>query len=140
MKNKLLILLSALLLTITSFASSELNPYVENMWARKCEQGKTTAIYFDIYNKVNVDEELLSASADVAEMTEIHKTVTENGVSQMVRIDRLVIPAEQSVKFQPKGIHIMLMGVKQKLSPGDEFFLNLTFKNAGKKIYKVIVK
>jgi len=140
MKNKLSILLSALLFTITSFAAQASNPYVENIWARKCDQGKTTAVYFNIHNKTNVDEELLGASTDVAEMTEVHKTVTENGVSQMVHIDRLVIPADQSVKFQPKGIHIMLMGVKQKLNAGDEFYLHLTFKNAGKKTYKVIVK
>lgn len=140
MKTKLTMLLSALLITITSFAYSGPNPHVDKLWARQAEKGNTTAIYFDIYNKSNVDEELLGANTDVAEMTEIHKTVTENGVSQMVRIDRLVIPADQSVKFQPKGMHIMLMGLKQKLNPGDELYLKLIFKNAGTQTFKVIVK
>jgi len=140
MKKKISLLVSFLLFTLTSFACEKHNPYLDNIWARSCDPHKTTAVYFDITNKLDKDEELLDAHTNIANMTEVHKTVTENGISQMVHIDRLVIPANKSVTFKPKGLHIMLMGVKQKLSPGDKFDLELTFKNAGKRTYEVTVK
>ncbi|MCH9753848.1 MAG: copper chaperone PCu(A)C [Alphaproteobacteria bacterium] len=127
-------------LAITNFTLACDSVSLNDMWARTCKKNNTSAVYFDIKNDSEEDEIILSANADIAHMTEIHKTVTENGISQMVHIDRLVLPAGKTVTFKPKGLHIMLMGVKQDLNSGDTFYLELEFKNAGSKIYKVNVK
>jgi periplasmic copper chaperone A len=113
---------------------------LKDAWARVGKTGKTSAIYFTIENNMHEDEELIGAHTSIAHMTEIHKTVTENGISQMVHIDRLVLPAEKTVVFKPKGLHIMLMGLKKDLTPGEEFELELEFKHSGKKTHKIKVK
>ena len=115
-------------------------PLLDDIWARPGDVGKTSAIYFEITNPLAKDEELVAAHTDVASMTEIHKTVVEKGISQMVHIDRLVIPAGQTIHFKPKGLHIMLMGLKQHLKSGDKLFLELSFKHAGIKTYDVTVR
>jgi hypothetical protein len=140
MKKKLQFLTAAIFLIITNFASACDSLSLNDIWARTCKAHNTSAVYFEITNNSDKDEEVLLANADIAHTTEVHKTVTENGISQMVHIDRLVIPAGKTVTFQPKGLHIMLMGVKQDLNSGDTFYLELEFKNAGSKIYKVKVK
>jgi len=113
---------------------------LDNVWARPGKMGKTSAIYFSIENNMNHDEHLIGAHTSIAHMTEIHKTVTENGISQMVHIDRLVLPAKKTILFKPKGLHIMLMNLKKDLVPGDEFELELEFQNLGKKKHVVKVK
>lgn len=140
MKNNLKFLTAILLFIVANFATAHDSLSIENIWARTCRTNNTSAVYFQITNDSNVDEELLGARTDLFHMSEIHKTVTEKGVSQMVHIDRLVIPARKTVIFAPKGLHIMLMGAKQNLNAGDTFYLELDFKNAGRKIYKVKVK
>ena len=140
MKKSILLFITILSISIASFSCEKHSPFITNAWARTGEVKANTAIYFEITNDLAIDEELLSASTTVADITELHKSVIENGISQMVHIDRLVIPAKKSVTFKPKGLHVMLMGLKQSLRSGDEFDLELTFKNAGIKKSKVIVK
>lgn len=40
---------------------------------------------------------------------EMHETVTRDGISRMVALDEILIPAGQSVQFEPGAKHLMLM-------------------------------
>jgi copper(I)-binding protein len=113
---------------------------MKEAWARRANAESNSAVYLDIENELDLDEELLGVTTNIADITSIHKTVIDNGISQMVHIDRLVVPAKNKVQLKPKGIHIMLMKLKKSLKPGEEFEVSLNFKNAGVKNCKVIVK
>lgn len=140
MKKIISVLIAAISISFFGFACEKHNPSIKDVWARPANAEGNSAIYLDIQNNLDKDEELLGVSTNVADITEIHKTVIDNGISQMVHIDRLVVPAKKAVNLKPKGIHIMLMKLKRTLKSGDEFDLSLNFKNAGIKSYKVFVK
>jgi copper(I)-binding protein len=55
-----------------------------------------------------------------------------NGVMQMHQLDSgLPIPAGGSVVLEPSSYHLMLIGLKKPLTPGETFPLTLTFQKAG---------
>lgn len=112
---------------------------VTDAWTR-ASNGKTSASYMQIKNNQDKDVVLVSVTSDVASIVELHKTVTENNISQMVHIDRLVIPAHNEVILKPKGLHIMLIDLKKKLEKGDAVQLTLNFENTKSVVANTIVK
>ncbi|MCS7170141.1 MAG: copper chaperone PCu(A)C, partial [Candidatus Kapabacteria bacterium] len=64
--------------------------------------------------------------------TELHETVRDTaGRTQMRKIERIVIPARDSVVLRPGGLHVMLYELPQALRPGDTLRLRLRFAQAG---------
>lgn len=72
-----------------------------------------------------------AASADYAS-TALHETRNKGGVSEMVHVDKITIPAHGTVAFQPGGYHIMLMKVKKPIKPGDRVAITLLFEGGAK--------
>lgn len=130
--KKLLVLIftSIFLLTACGAVSKKgTEVKVHDPWARPAFENGNTAVYLLIHNHSNVADELLSASTDIAEVTEIHKSeVDANGVMQMNLQDSVPLPVDAEIHFEPGGLHIMLTGVKQDLNVGDTFTLTLHFK------------
>ena len=70
------------------------------------------------------DVELLSVTSPYIKRTEIHETVTENGLSKMRGIESINVPAGRTVKLEPGGKHLMLWGVNSgSVSDGKLFFI-----------------
>lgn len=89
-----------------------------------------SAAYMVIENKGSASDKLLSASGDVADMIQVHQTKEKDGMMVMEEVaGGLEIPANGSVELRPASYHIMLMGVKRELKPGDTFKLTLTFQS-----------
>jgi len=61
-------------------------------------------------------------------------------VASMVKQDYVEVPAGGDLSFAPGGYHVMLMGLKQELKPGDSFPLMLTFEKAGQLTVQVVVQ
>jgi copper(I)-binding protein len=61
----------------------------------------------------------------VAEVVELHTHVEEGGMMRMRRIERIALPVGESVQLQPGGLHVMLIGLKRDLHPGDLIDLTL---------------
>ncbi|WP_342278394.1 copper chaperone PCu(A)C [Candidatus Tisiphia endosymbiont of Myopa tessellatipennis] len=115
-----------------------------NAWARPsatASKNNNSAIYFEIFNDSDLDYNLVNVSSDIANKVELHKSfVDEKGVSKMVKLDKLVIPAKSSAILQPGGMHIMLLDLKTILKVGDNFDLFLYFDNGLQKVVQVEVK
>ncbi len=115
-----------------------------NAWARPSatvSKNNNSAIYFEIFNDSDLDYNLVNVSSDIANKVELHKSfVDEKGVSKMVRLDKLVIPAKSSAILQPGGMHIMLLDLRTILKVGDNFDLSLYFDNGLQKVVQVEVK
>ena len=91
-------------------------------------RSKNAAIYFKMLNQSNNQITLTSISSDVADITELHKTITDaKGVSSMQKVDKVVIPANSSFEFKPGADHIMLIGLKKDFVTGDKLTINLHF-------------
>lgn len=58
-------------------------------------------------------------------------TTMGGGMMQMRPVDRIDIPAGQSVALKPGGYHIMLLDLQAPLETGGKLELTLTFEKAG---------
>ncbi|MDU0353200.1 copper chaperone PCu(A)C [Paraglaciecola aquimarina] len=88
-----------------------------------------TSAYFTVENKSNQDEFLISASSKVANKTELHNHVHQDGMMKMQQQAEVKIPAGQSVHFAPGGLHIMLFGLQHTLQEGQDVPLSLQTKS-----------
>ena len=111
---------------------------VNHVWARPGLAGGNSATYFVIENGTGTDDTLLSASSDVASAVELHMTSMQDGNMQMMHQEAVPVPAGET-EFKPGGLHVMLIGLNQELSPGDTFSLTLDFATAGEMPLQVVV-
>jgi hypothetical protein len=102
---------------------------VRNYWTRAAAKGGNGAAYMLIDNGTSMHHELIGASSDVADATEIHLSKMENGVMQMERQMAVSLPTGEMVEFKPGGLHVMFIGLKQDLKVGDSITLTLAFKD-----------
>lgn len=92
----------------------------------------TGVVYMTITNEGDVDDELVGATTDRAQMVEVHEMVVEDEVGRMVPVDGpLEIPAGESVALEPGGLHVMLIGLTDDIRLGDTFDVTFTFAEAG---------
>ena len=114
---------------------------IEGAFARASSgHGKNSAAYLSIHNHSPNGDYLIDAKTNIAAMTSIHNHINDKGIMKMRAVKKIVIPANGSIKLQPGGFHIMLMGLKKPLLEGDKFDLTLIFKKAGTVLCPVLVK
>ena len=102
---------------------------IKNAWVRQNIPPQTmTAAYLAIHNE-GMATALVSASTPAAEVAEIHVMTTDGNIMRMKKIDHLPIPEDGSATLQPGGNHLMLIGLRRDLAPGDSLALTLTFAN-----------
>jgi copper(I)-binding protein len=111
---------------------------VTGAWARPGLVDGNSAVYFTIDNPTAIEDTLLSASSDVAGSVELHMTMMEGDNMQMMPQKEVPVPVGKT-EFKPGGLHVMLVGLKQDLKPGDTFSAMLKFKTAGEKSLEVTV-
>lgn len=75
-------------------------------------QEKTVG-YFTAHNAGAADLVLRSARSAGARAVEMHITTDDGGVARMRRLQEVVIPAGDTVRFEPGGRHLMLFGVPE---------------------------
>jgi copper(I)-binding protein len=128
---------------------------VENAWARRApamiEGGQSGqgigamaagngAVYVTISNHGSGADALLSASSDVANTVELHETMAQDGKMVMRPLQKIDVPAGGTLEMKPGGYHIMLLGLKQDLTPGETINVGLSFEKAGQMSVKAPVK
>ncbi|SNB70676.1 copper chaperone PCu(A)C [Thermoflexus hugenholtzii] len=100
----------------------------------------TSAVYFVVRNEGDQPDALIGAATDVAETVELHETRMEGDVAKMHPVPRVEVPARGQVEFRPRGLHVMLIGLRRDLKVGDTFTLTLRFEKSGEKQVTVTVK
>ena len=97
--------------------------------------GMTAVGYLQIENDGRSDDRLLGAHSTAADSVEIHQMRTTGGMMQMRPLkEGLAVPAGARVDLRAdaaSGYHLMVIGVKQQLNPGDRLPLVLDFEKAG---------
>jgi copper(I)-binding protein len=129
-------ILAVVLAACAAAGSGELQ--VNDIWARPGLAGGNGAIFFVIDNPGAADL-LLSASSDVAEAVELHKTVMQDDNMQMVQQMNVPVPTGETV-FKPGDLHVMLIGLKNDLKAGDKFSVTLNFEKTGEKTLSITVR
>ncbi|MGH8752648.1 MAG: copper chaperone PCu(A)C [Burkholderiales bacterium] len=102
---------------------------VTHAWVRATAPGQRVAgAYLEISSAV--PNKLIAASSPLAGSVEIHSMRLKNGVMEMRQLESLELPAKQTVKLEPGGLHIMLLDLKRPLKLGDKVPLRLTLQRA----------
>jgi copper(I)-binding protein len=108
-----------------------------NAWARRAPAmgamggAGTGAVYVRFSNSSSQADALVSASTDVAQTVELHETKQEGGVMKMRPVKTIPVPAGGTTELKPGGYHIMLLGLKHDLKPGDKVAVTLEFEHGG---------
>lgn len=93
--------------------------------------GDVGAVYFEVHAE-GLDDTLVSASAEIADDTQLHTVVTEGATSSMQRVEGIPIDAGGHITLQPGGYHVMLLGVEAIPEVGSTFEVVLEFERAGR--------
>ena len=106
---------------------------VTDAWARPAmSMGGAGAAYLTITNGTAQDDALLAVRTAAAANPEIHETTAMgSGMTGMQPVDKVPVPAGQTVRLEPGGYHIMLINLTSELKAGTTIQLTLTFQKAG---------
>ena len=127
MKRVLVSVLTIIVILSGCVAPATEGVEVRAAWARPAAQGGNGAVYFVI--RSSEADELVGVVSDVAEAVEMHESTMNEDVMEMRQLVSVPLQAGGEVVFEPGGLHIMLVGLKQDLKLGDEFEITLQFRN-----------
>ncbi|TKD13871.1 copper chaperone PCu(A)C [Rhodobacter capsulatus] len=94
---------------------------------------QAAAGYFTIVNAGDSADRLTAVEVDFATMAMLHASETDaGGVTRMVDVAAVEVPAGATVKFAPGGLHVMFMGLSAPIAEGVLLPGTLVFDHAGK--------
>lgn len=96
-------------------------------WAPEVSNSPGTgAIYLRIVNESYHPEYLHRVTSAVATRVELHRTAPSG---RMTKVDQLEIPYDDQLDMRKAGYHLMLIGLKRRIEPGETVPLELTFSD-----------
>lgn len=111
-------------------------------WSRATAEGAPVGVaYMTIKNTGAIAITLVGGTTPLAETVEVHTMTMEGEVMRMRPLsDGLQIPPGGAVELKPGANHLMLIGLKRKLTEGESLPLTLTFEPAATITVEVAVK
>jgi copper(I)-binding protein len=103
---------------------------VDDPYVRAVPPGQPNSASFMVL--LNGDEQahkLVDARSPVAKVVELHTHLQEDGMMKMRRVQAIELPAGETTTLAPGGLHVMLIGLQQKLVPGEMVALTLVFED-----------
>ena len=108
------------------------NLQVTQAWSRPTPPTASVGVvYFWITNSGTQADRLLELSSPIAGKAEIHESRNVQGAMQMRAVTYVNCPPGSTVKIEPGGLHVMLVGLTRPLVAGTVFALTLQFRDAG---------
>ncbi len=107
---------------------------VSDPYVRAMPPGQPTSLAFmGLTNNSDRDIALTNAEGTVAKTLELHTHTMQDGMLQMRKVEKIDLPAKQTVMLETGGLHVMLIGLNHDLKPGDSISLTLVFNDGSKK-------
>lgn len=135
--NRCMFALAAATLALNTAMADDYNVgklHIDHAHARATVPGQSSAAaYISVENKGQVSDKLLSVASPIAKSAEVHSMSMDGDMMRMREVSELELkPSARIVMHPGGGYHIMLVGLKQPLKPGEKIPLNLRFEKAGK--------
>ena len=109
------------------------DPLISMAWVGESVPGQTTAtLQLNVTTTKAVT--LLSASSPAAGAIEIQNVMLNKGALKMHVIKALPLPDHRTTLFGARGLFLMMTGLKQPLTLGEQIPLNLTFEFPDKQV------
>lgn len=106
---------------------------VESPWAFDSLGKKVGAAFMAVSAQRGHTDRLVSAQSQQATRVEIHDIVMSDGMMTMEKAQNevLTFSSESPLALEPHGLHVMLMGLDNPLTPESELQLTLEFEKSG---------
>lgn len=98
---------------------------VEKIYAYATAASQKNGAIFGVIKGGADDTRIVSAKTDIAQRTELHTHLHEDGVMMMREVEGYDVGKGDALTLEPAGDHIMIMGLKAPLKTGDVFTLIL---------------
>jgi copper(I)-binding protein len=130
-----------MLLTGCLLATSALadNIKIENAWVRATAPGqKVAGGFMDL--TADADMTLIGGSSPVSREFELHFMRMQDGVMEMRQMQEIKLPKGKTVSLEPGDLHVMFIGLKSQIKPGQKVPMTLIVKDADGKQQKLAVQ
>lgn len=114
------------------------NIIASGAYARESD-GEEAAVYLTIADFGGADR-LAGATSEAADAVQIHENRVEGATASMHPLDGMDIPAGGNVELKPGGLHLMMLGLREPLEPGNTVNITLEFQVAGMLALEVPVR
>ena len=91
-----------------------------------------SVVFLTLTNDSTEARALVAGASPIAEVVELHTHTHEGDMMRMRPVSRIEVPARSAVRLQPGGFHVMLIGLKGDLAPGDQVDLTLIFDDGAR--------
>lgn len=89
-------------------------------------------LYLQARNPTDTADTVTDVRLTGADSTRIHSTMSMgNGMEHMMAVASLPVPARDTVRLVPGGLHAMVFGAPSTLQPGDSVEVHVGFRRAG---------
>lgn len=100
-------------------------------WVRASLGNAPNSVAYMRLETEGAPDRLVGAETPVAERVGLHTHLMEDGVARMRPIDAIEVAPGAPTVLEPGGLHLMLMGLTQRLEVGAAVPLTLAFEDAG---------
>ena len=111
---------------------------VDNAWVRATAPGQQIAGGF-MNLTADADMVLLGGSSPVSKTFELHFMRMENGVMAMRQMKEIALPRGKTVSLEPGGLHVMFIGLKGQIRPGQKVPMTLLVRGVDGRERKLAV-
>ncbi len=134
-------LMLCLLPVFLTEANAESTVRVDNAYVRAVPPTQNvSAAFMSLRNESATDRRIVAAESPVAKTVELHAHIMKDGMMRMRQVEKIDLPAGQDVALKPGGLHIMLIGLKQKLVPGENVGVTLILDDGSRATINATVK
>ena len=114
---------------------------VSDPYVRAVPPGQpNSAAFMQLRNSDAVGHSIMRAESPVAKIVELHTHIKEGGMMKMRQVKQIDILAHGDTVLQPGGLHVMLIGLKGDLTPGENVDVTLVFEDGSKKLLQAQVR
>ena len=136
--KKYLATIFTLLISLPILAADRL--VINDAWTPQAPPGRLMAGFLELHNPGDQDVVLVDAESPDFDRVEIHTMVMVDGVMRMRRLDKLIIPAGETVKLEPGGLHLMMMGPEVTPGLGDALEITLIAEDDSRASFSSIIR
>lgn len=91
-----------------------------------------SAAFMQLQNKSSSKHAIVKAESPVARLVQLHTHIMEGGIMKMRPVKQIDVPAQGSTTLKPGGLHVMFIGLKSQLKPGQSVPVTLHFEDGSK--------
>ncbi len=112
---------------------------VEDAWVRATAPGQQVAGGF-MNLTADADMTLVGGDSPVSRSLELHVMRMDNGVMEMRQMKEIALPKGKTVRLAPGDLHVMFIGLKSQIKPGQKVPMTLRVKGADSKEQPLVVE